>query len=351
MDKLKTILYFGTYDPNYSRNRVLIKGLRQNGIQVLECNDRSKSFFKYINLFFKYLKFINKFDAMIVGFPGQEVMLLARLLTRKRIIFDAFTSHFGGYVLDRGKHKPNSLMAKWYKWIDRKSVLLSDVALLDTDAHIDFFVREFGLPKKKFIRVFVGTDSDVFYPRNIQKNTDAFLVHFHGNYIPLQGVEYIVRAAKLLENENIVFNLIGKGQTYNKVLDIAKKLNVENINFIDRVSYEKLSDFINEADVCLGIFGKTVKTNLVIPNKVFEAVACNKPVITAQTSAAKELFQDRQNVLFCNQADENDLAKKIMELKNDHELRTRIAAGGFNVFSECLTEKYIVSELLLKIWK
>ncbi len=33
-----TVLYFGIYNPNYSRNRVLIKGLRENSIEVLECN-------------------------------------------------------------------------------------------------------------------------------------------------------------------------------------------------------------------------------------------------------------------------------------------------------------------------
>src|SRR3989344_3243667 len=137
------VLYFGTYDPDYSRNRVLIKGLRQNGVKVLECNDRSRSTFKYINLFFKYLKFNNKFDVLMVGFPGQEVMLLASLLTKKPIIFDTFTSHYGGHILDRGKYREGSLMSKWFRWIDKRSVQLSDVSLLDTNTHIDFFVKEF----------------------------------------------------------------------------------------------------------------------------------------------------------------------------------------------------------------
>ena len=45
-----TICYFGIYNPNHSRNRLNIKGLRQNGVTVLECNTRDQSFRKYWQL-------------------------------------------------------------------------------------------------------------------------------------------------------------------------------------------------------------------------------------------------------------------------------------------------------------
>ena len=95
------VLYFGIYNPNYSRNRVLIKGLRENGVDVQECNALYRSWASYFKLFWKYFSIKKSFDAMIVGFPGQEVMLMAHLMTKKPIVFDAFTSHYGGYILDR----------------------------------------------------------------------------------------------------------------------------------------------------------------------------------------------------------------------------------------------------------
>lgn len=348
-----TILYFGAYDPNYPRNKTLIKGLRENGAEVIECNSRSRSFVKYIELFFKYLKIRGNYDVIVIGFPGQESMFLASLLTfrlgskqAKPIIFDVFTSHYGGHVLDRGKHGQKSFRSQWYWWIDKKSVELSDIALLDTDAHIDFFEKEFNLPRAKFKRIFVGTDSSIFYPRETKKNTDKFLVHFHGHYIPLQGVEYIIRAAKLLEKENIVFNLIGRGQTYLKNRELAERLRVNNINFIDRVPYEKLSDYINTADMALGIFGNTLKTELVIPNKVFEAIACAKPVVTAETRAARELFIDWHNVLFCRKADPENLAEKIIILRKDQNLRRKISEAGYLLYQNQLQEKDLAAPII-----
>jgi len=102
------VLYFGSYSRANPRNAVLMKGLEKNGVIILECNDRSKSFVvKYIKLFFKYLKYIGKFDVMLVGFSGQEMMPLARILTRKPIVFDVFTSHYMGYILDRKYFSPH----------------------------------------------------------------------------------------------------------------------------------------------------------------------------------------------------------------------------------------------------
>lgn len=340
------ILYFGFYNPNYSRNAVLISGLRQNGAEVIECREEIKSFFKYLKLILKYLKLRLKFDVMIVGFPGQEVMFLARLLTSKPIIFDAFTSHYGGYILDRRYFSKKSLRAKYYRFLDTWSCILANTVLLDTDAHIDFFVEEFGLSRSKFKRIFVGTNSKIFYPRESSKKGDNFLVHFHGYYIPLQGVEYIIRAAKLLEKENILFNLIGRGQTYEKDRKLADSLGVKNINFIDKMSYSDLAEHVAMADVCLGVFGDSHKTELVIPNKVYEALASKRAVITADTKATRELLENSNNVMFSKKADPKDLAEKIVQLKNESVLRNRIAENGYQLFKNKLTEAKLTEELV-----
>ncbi len=49
-----------------------------------------------------------------------------------------------------------------------------------------------------------------------------FNVLFWGNYIPLQGIKYIILAAKELEkHSDICFTLIGKGQDYNNIYNFS----------------------------------------------------------------------------------------------------------------------------------
>ncbi len=344
------ILLFGRYDSEYSRNRVMIKGLKAAKYDILECRTSATGWTWPFRLIFSYLKQRPKFDIMFVAFPGQETMFIARLLTRKPIVFDAFTSHYGGYILDRERYPTTSWHAKYYRFLDTWSCKLANTVLLDTFAHINFFVKTFDLPRNKFIRILVGTDSDVFKPGDeTRSDSQKFLVHFHGNFIPLQGVRYIIDAAKILENENIVFNIIGRGATYDDDISYAKKINVKNISFYDRVPYDVLPSFIAKADVTLGIFGISPKTDLVISNKIYEAMAMRKPIITGETEAAKELFIDGENIIFCKTGDGRDLADKIMLLRNDKMLRDKIAENAYELYNVECNEGRILEELVLKL--
>lgn len=181
----------------------------------------------------------------------------------------------------------------------------------------------------------------------MERQTDIkkdFLVLFHGNSVPLQGVHHIVRAADLLKgHHNIKFHFVGR--IYKDVIKLAEELNI-NAKFIGRLPPEELAAYIRRADICLSIFGDTPKALRVIPNKLYESIAAGKAVITGDTPAIGELLQDRENILLCRPADPEDLAEKILELKNDPDLRERIARGGYELFKEKLTPKVLVSGLL-----
>ena len=341
------ICFFGIYDSKYSRNRVLMRGLRENGVEIIECNSRLIGVKKYFDLIKKHRKISGEYDVMLVAFPGYQAMILAKFLIRKPIIFDSFFSIYNSAVEDRKTRRKFSLRGVYYWFLDWLSCTLANDVLLDTEANIDYFVKKFRIKKGKFIRVFVGTDSSIFYPREVVKN-EKFLVHFHGTFIPLQGTEYIIKAVDLLRDEDIEFQVIGTGQEYCRVRKIADNLGLKNINWIDRVDYEELPRHISKADACLGIFGDTSKADLVIPNKVFEDLACRRPIITASTRAIKELLTDRENVILCNRADSSDLAKKILLIKNDESLRSIVAQAGYELFRNSLLEtdttKHIISK-------
>jgi glycosyltransferase involved in cell wall biosynthesis len=340
------VCYFGFYDPNYSRNRILIKGLRQNGVEIIECNSRLRGLAKYLELIKKHFKIRKNYDVMIVGFPGYQTVILAKFLTKKPVIFDAFTSIYDSMVYDRQLARPGSLMAEYYWLLDWASCKLANKILLDTNANIEYFVKNFKINRSKFLRVFVGSDNEVFYPLEQKSKHDYFLVHFHGYYIPLQGIEYIIRAAKILEKENIKFNLIGRGQIYENIRKLAEELKVENINFIDSVPYEELKNYIAEADICLGIFGVTEKAQRVIPNKIYEYLAVGRPVITGDSPSIRELFNDQQEIVFCKMGDAEYLAKKILELKENSQLRDIIAKNGHDFFIKNLIPIKIVKDLI-----
>ncbi len=348
-----TVCYFGIYNPTYTQNLNLINGLRENGVKVIECNTREMSNKKYFQLIKKHWQIRKDYQLMIVGFPGHTIMPLAWILAklhRKKIIFNAFVSLYNTNIFDRKVYPPKSLKARYNFFLDKFSCKLANLVLLDTQSQIDYFVETFKTPRDKFRRVFVGSDDKVFYPKNYQGRKDNFIVHFHGYLVPFHGVEYIIEAAKILEGQNIIWQIVTRFDgKYEKLKQQVESLGLKNIIFYQEVPPEKLNDFINQADICLGVFGDSPKTQLVIPNKIFEALACQKPMITAQSKACREILTDKINCLFCQVANAEDLANKILELKNNFALREKIAANGYALYKENLIPKNLIKKLLANL--
>jgi len=340
------VCYFGAYVPDYSRNRVIIKGLRKNGVEVVECQDRS------LPLPLRYLRLVKKhavldYEVMIIGVTyGQPIIPLAKLISRKPRVLDLFLGHYETEVIDRGLVNRGSLKAKAYYYLDKYAPRLADLVLCDSNAHINYFCKEFGLKREKFRRVFVGADDEIMYPRRSERNDDDFLVVFYGGSIPLQGAPYIVKAAKLLERQkDIKFELVGAGLMFREVKELSKKLKTNNVAFRGWVGYEKLPEHLAKADVCLGIFGNTEKAMRVIPNKVYDALAMEKPLITMNSPAAREILNDGENCVLVPLANPKALAEAILMLKEDKNLRDKIAEEGYRLFKEKLNPKAIGKEL------
>jgi len=159
----------------------------------------------------------------------------------------------------------------------------------------------------------------------------------------LHGVKYIVEAARQLPETK--FRMIGSGRELEACISYSRMLKAENVEFIPMVPFETVKSYIKEATICLGIFGETQKAQLVIPIKVYEALAMGKPVITANTPAIRELLTHRKDVFLCNPADSDDLARAILTLLTDADLRKKIATNGHQTFLEQCSPKMIGQDI------
>jgi glycosyltransferase involved in cell wall biosynthesis len=348
----KHILFFGFFDPDYSRNQVLITGFKDAGCSVEVCGlnpKGSKRLGKYWRLWRLARHLKQSPDLVLVAYPGQiSIWLAFCLFGRKRLIFDAFTSLYDSNVFDRQLYSASSWRGRRDYYLDYFSARLCHYALTDTTANADYWAETFKLPRSKFVPVWVGTILvKDFQPWPVLDKAGHFLVHFHGTYIPLQGIETIIQAAKLLESEtDITFRIIGSGQMSLQVEALVRQLGLSNVEFLGRMSFVDLVAKMSEADLVLGIFGQTPKAGRVIPNKVFEGLALAKPVLTADTPAIRELLTPDENVCLCPAGEPEALAAKIKSLKDDPTLLAKVAAGGKKLVLEKLQPERLVTQLL-----
>lgn len=345
------ICYFGIYDKNYGRNRVLMAGLSENGHTVVECHIDPKislGISKYWHLYQEYKKVKGETpDLVLVAFPGHTVMGLARILfPRKKIIFDAFLSLYDSNVLDRQLYGPKSLrgMRDWL--LDWSACLLATQVLLDTNQYIDYFVCTFHVPKRKLIRVPICADESLFFPRDNGQKDEKKIIHFHGMFIPLQGIRTIIEAAELARNQPWLFRIVGSGQEFKTIEILVQEKKLTNVALVGKVPLEQVPGYIATATVCLGIFGATKKTARVIPNKVYECMAMNKPVITADTLAIREYFTEGENIFLCEIDNAESLYRALQKVLDDPISCVRVAEASRKLFQARFTSRMIVADML-----
>jgi glycosyltransferase involved in cell wall biosynthesis len=271
------------------------------------------------------------FDVLVVGYPGQLDLPAAKYAARgKPIVFNPLVSLWDTWVSDRARFSPGSVAGRALARIDRAAFRAADLVVADTEQNAAFFAELAGVPRAHFEVCVVGAEERVFRPS--WTPTKSFL--FVGKLIPLHGLETILAAARLVPE--LTITIAGGGQ-----LESLLESRPSNVEWIPWIHYEQLGDAYRDALCALGIFGTSPKAARVVPNKVFQAIACGTPVITADTPAARELLADEVSALLVPPGDPEALAAALQRAATDRELLARIGAGGRKAYEQHASEEVL----------
>ncbi len=341
------VLYFGTYERDYPRNAQVISSLRLSGVEVVEnhvdiwagkehkhdVGPRLVFPLARAELKLWRARPADDFDVLVVGYPGHADLRAARHVARGRpVVFNPMLSLWETFVDDRARFDPGSIPARALRRLDRGAFHAADLVVVDTETNADFLADLCDFPRECVAVCFLGTEESLFKPT--WRAPSEFSALFVGKFIPLHGLETIREAARLLPD--IPFRIVGSGQL-DRLLDSAPP-NVEWIRWLD---HREVPQEYARASCALGIFGTTGKAGRVIPNKVFEALACSVPVVTADTPAARELLTDGEDCLLVPRGDPEALAEAVQRLADDQTLGARLAAAGRATYEAQASEKVL----------
>ena len=332
------VLYFGTYERSYPRNAQVISCLRRAGVEVTERHESvwegqehkfGAGLGSVVRLAAAEVRLRRRFesdsdsqfDAVLVGYPGHLDLGAARRIARGRpVIFNPLVSLRDTLVGDRSRFRPGSPAARLLHAVDRRAFGAADLVVADTAAQAEFFVT---LGAQRVDVCFVGAEERIFQPG--WNPPEEFTVLFVGKLIPLHGLDTVLAAARLVPE--LRFRIVGSGQL-DGLLDIRPR----NVEHVPWVAYERLPDELRSASCALGVFGTSAKAQRVIPNKVFQALACGAPVVTADTPAARELLRDGESALLVPPGNAESLADALRRLTADRALADSLSAGGLAAY-------------------
>ncbi len=263
------IAYFGTYDPGYARNRVLIDGLRAAGAEVLEYAAPLDSSLNaaqmatragagklagelaraHLSLLARHHRGVS-FDVVIVGYPGHLLVPLAWTVARYQhamLVFDPLVSLFDTFAGDRELVSGDSAAGHLTNLVDRVAFGLPDLVLADTQAHASYYATALDVPLAKLAVVPVGAlplPGARGAARELAPEAPLRVVQY-GRWSPLHGLPVVLEAADELRHEPFRFELIGDGQLASWLADEVWRLRLEAVDLVEhdlRVDDDTVAD-------------------------------------------------------------------------------------------------------------
>lgn len=160
-----------------------------------------------------------------------------------------------------------------------------------------------------------GYDPNVFYKEDVDRKEFLkkfgimrdykHIVSFAGKFTEEKGIDTLIKAAKLYENNDTLTILAGNGEMFEKMNDLVDKLEVKNLIFIKNQPHEILRKLYNLADVSI-VPSRQEAFGLV----VVEAMACGTPVIGSNTGGIPDIINNNVGVLI-DVDDYKNLANEI----------------------------------------
>nr|WP_174862437.1 glycosyltransferase [Comamonas jiangduensis] len=174
-----------------------------------------------------------------------------------------------------------------------------------------------------------------------QKDYESFNVCWWGTYIPLHGLENLIRAFSHIGNDRIKLYLFGDSNEKAKpYVSLIKSLELTDRVFINNdfhFSNGKLAPILaGTCDLAVGNFGSSDKAKTVLVNKLVDALSFGIPCLTIKTSATTELLPNNEGLII-TESNPESIAFKIEECFNKRSTLNEIGMSGkkkyFDLFS------------------
>ncbi len=155
-----------------------------------------------------------------------------------------------------------------------------------------------GVPERKIHVVKNGVDLSQFRPRPKDQAlldelslNGKFVLGYIGTHGMAHALDFILRSAVYLEDENVHILLLGDGAEKEKLLALHAALQLTNVTMLPFVSKTEVKRYISVLDVALVNLKRSDTFKTVIPSKIFENAALLKPILLGVAGESKGIIE------------------------------------------------------------
>lgn len=268
-----------------------------------------------------------------------------------RFVFDHHDLCPELYLSRFGEQRAGTLPHRLLQWLERMQFACADLVISTNESYRQVAIER-GRKHPDRVRVVRSGPSHqrfatVREPAPELKRGRPYLVAYLGVMAPQDGVDHLVRAARILldRRSDVAFTFIGAGDSFEDLKALSRSLGLEDAcHFTGRIPDAEVERILATADVCVSPDPKNPLNDVSTMNKVLEYMACAKPVVCFDLREHRHSAGD--GAIYAEPNRDDDLAAAIERLIEDPALRDRLGAMNRRRFLDHLAWEHNAGALV-----
>jgi glycosyltransferase involved in cell wall biosynthesis len=289
---------------------------------------RAVAYFGYAVAAMSVVPFVGRYDVVLASSPPLPVAIPGRaaaLWRRVPLVFEV-RDLWPDSPVSMGVLAPRGLLTRMLYALERRACGWAARINALTPAFAESITRRALAPAAKLVTISNGVETASFRPdaalRRVWREklgwAGKFVVLYAGAHGMANSLVQLIEAAKRLRaRPDLLVATVGDGMMLPALRAAAAKDGVTNIEFLGAFPKDRMPGVLNAADACLAVLQRNETFKTVYPNKVFEYMACEKPIVLGIEGAARDLLDEAQAGISVPPEDADALAAAMLRLADD----------------------------------
>lgn len=256
-------------------------------------------------------------------FQAVSAWLISRL--RRRPFLLEIRDLWPEFAIGMGVLK-NPVLIRLSRLLERFLYAQATHLLVNSPAYQDYLVQK-GVSPDKITLIPNGVDTGMFDPaarsnglRSSWGGAGKFLVTYAGALGLANDIPTVLRAAARLRNDgNIHFLLLGDGKERPRIENLARELGLDNVTFAGAIPKSRVPEALAASDACIAILQDIPMFRTTYPNKVFDYMAAGRPTILAIDGVIRKVIEAAGGGIYVPPGDDGALAEAVRGLSRNQE--------------------------------
>ena len=321
----------------------------KDDINVIRINRSLPIIFRWLKTIVKIYSNSKKSDLIFVNGLGTETTI-ANLFIRKKVIRKivgdpvwerVYNKNLIDESFDDFQENNHGLSISLQKMIRNWSINKSNL-IITPSQHLKNFIDKIGFDKNIFV-INNGVNIEQHNKVILENNIIQLLVV--SRLVSQKNIDSIIKAVKVMENENIILNIVGDGSEINNLKLLVKKYELDKkINFIGKIENTKLNEYLKNADIFI-----QASNYEGLPHSILEAMNFEIPILSTDVGGCSVLLNKGERGYIIpmpvSEVEISEGIRKIINNKNEAKSKARLAKNylnqehNFNTNAEIYHEK------------